>query len=619
LALAVFLSGCGRPQAPPEPPPNVLLVTVDTLRADRVGVLGGPAGLTPNIDRLAAQGARFLDATAHSSLTVPSHASILTGHWPSVHGVRDNAGFPVPDSLPTLAERLKARGYRTGAVVAAFVLGSSSGLARGFDRYVERFEMRGTHIPVSSLQRRGAEVALDAAAWLHEAATREAPFFLWVHFYDPHAPYDAPPAFAARFPGQPYNADVAAADWAIGDVVSALPAQSAARTVVVVTADHGESLDEHGEPEHGMFVYDSTLHVPLVIVAPGGTPGAAVSGQVRHVDLVPTILDLVGASVPGDLPGQSLVPWLQGGRRSDSPPSYAESWFGRLHFGWSELRSIRTGDWKYVAAPTRELYDLASDPGETRNLADERRALADRLAAELDTLAPAGRGRAAPAIDSATAERLRSLGYLGAGGGSWPGARTGADPKDEIGRYVTFVGRFYRALAELDAGRAAIASREFLALARDNPASFEAHHYAGRALFAEKRHRAALEELELAAGLSPGLAAAQFDASRVEAALGRFEDARRRLDRALALEPASFYGQMVRGEVEKTAGNDPAARDAFERALALNPGMSLAHYELGQLAEARSDLDQARQHYEQAVAGDDDFAEARRALDRLRR
>jgi arylsulfatase A-like enzyme len=593
-----------------------VVVTVDTLRADRVGVLGGPSDITPHIDRLAARGTRFLDATAHSSLTVPSHASILTGQWPFAHGVRDNAGFAVPDSMPTLAERLKARGFRTGAVVAAFVLGSSTGLARGFDRYVERFEMRGAQISLSSLERRGTEVAHDAAAWIGEATLSPSPFFLWVHLYDPHAPYDAPPAFASRFPDQPYNAEVAAADWAVGDVISALPAQAAARTLVVLTSDHGESLDEHGEPEHGMFVYDSTLHVPLVIVAPGGPSGVAVTGQVRHIDLVPTILDLVGAEVPSDLPGQSLAPLVRGGVQSDAPPSYAESWFGRLHFGWSDVRSIRTGDWKFVAAPRRELYDLARDPGETTNVADSRSALADRLAAELDALAPDGRAVAVPAIDTATAERLRSLGYLGAGARS-PG-RTGADPKDEIAGYVAFVERFHQARRQLESGRAAAAARAFLALARDHPTSFEAHHYAGRALFAEQRYRAALDEIEVAAGLSPGSAAARFDAARVEAAMGRFEDARRRLDQALALEPSSFYGQLVQGEVEKSAGNHEAARAAFERALARNPGMSLAHYQLGQLAEARRDVGQARRHYEEAIAGDEDFVEARRALERLR-
>jgi arylsulfatase A-like enzyme/Flp pilus assembly protein TadD len=597
--------------------PNVLLVTIDTLRADRVGAFGGPQGLTPVVDGLAARGARFLDATAHSSLTVPSHASILTGRWPAVHGVRDNAGFVLAPSVPTLAERLKARGFRTGAVVASVVLASSAGLGRGFDRYVDRFDTRGLDVTQARLQRRGAEVARDAADWIREAAAGPAPFFLWAHFYDPHAPYDAPPAFAARFAGQPYNAEVAAADWALGDVIAALPADAAARTIIVVTADHGESLDEHGEPEHGMFVYDATLRVPFVIVAPGQPAGVTVTAQVRHVDLVPTILDFVGDRLTSELSGRSLRPYVAGEQPSDVPPSYAESWFGRLHFGWSELRSIRTGDWKYIAAPRRELYDLARDPGETTNLAPARAALADRLAVELEKLAPATRIDAPPAVDAATADRLRSLGYLGAGG---PGStiRTNADPKDEIAGYVIFVERFQRALRALEENRAAAAAQQFLALARDRPTSFEAHHYAGRALFSAGRYRAALAELEVAIGLNRGYAGAWFDAARAAAALGRFDDARRRLNGALVLEPRSFYGQMVRGEIEKAGGNSDAARAAFERALELNPGMSLAHFQLGQLAEARADVTAARRHYESAVAGDEGFVEARRALDRLR-
>jgi tetratricopeptide (TPR) repeat protein len=367
-----------------------------------------------------------------------------------------------------------------------------------------------------------------------------------------------------------------------------------------------------------MFVYDATLHVPLVIVAPGHPANVRVTPQVRHIDLVPTILDLAGAGTPADLPGRSVRPFVEGKTLSETPPSYAESWFGRLHFGWSELRSIRTGDWKYVAAPRHELYDLARDPRETRNLAVERAAVANRLAGELEELAPSSRAVPSPTVDSLTAERLRSLGYVGAGGTSSP-ARPGADPKDEIGGYVRFVDRFYRALDEHEAGRASEAARQFLALARDNPASFEAHHYAGRALFVLGRYQASLDQLEVAAALSPRFAAAQFDAARTEAAMGRYEDARRRLAGALALEPASFYGQLMRGEVEKASGNHDAAREAFERALELNPGMSLANYRLGELAEARTDLDRAREHYERAIEGDEDFVEARRALERLRR
>jgi tetratricopeptide (TPR) repeat protein len=270
---------------------------------------------------------------------------------------------------------------------------------------------------------------------------------------------------------------------------------------------------------------------------------------------------------------------------------------------------VRTGDWKYVAAPTRELYDLARDPDETRNLAGERPQLADRLAAELETLAPESSGTpvAAP-VDAATLERLRSLGYLGTGGGRGPASsEAGADPKDRIADYVTFVQDFHRAQADFDAGRLDRAARGFLALARRNPTSYEAHQYAGRALFALGRHRAALAEYEVTIGLNPEFAAGHFDAARAEAALGSFDPARARLARGLALEPDSFYGQMVRGFVDKSAGDLDGARASFERALELNPGMALAHFELGELAEARGDRGGAVGHYESALASDEDF------------
>ncbi|HET7617426.1 MAG TPA: sulfatase-like hydrolase/transferase [Vicinamibacterales bacterium] len=623
--------------------PSVILVTIDTLRADRVGGTGRLAGLTPHLDRLAARGVKFAEAFTDVPLTFPAHVSIMTGLYPSRHGARDNGSFVLgPDAL-TLAERLHDAGYHTAAFVASYVLARSFGLNQGFDDYVDRVEVAGSRYAFSDLQRRGAEVAGDALAWVTRAAAADdRPIFLWMHLYDPHTPYEAPKAFADRFPGAPYNAEVAAADWAAGYLLDGLPPRVRDNALVIVTGDHGESLGEHGEPEHGIFLYDATLHVPLIIAGAGWPAGRTVTEQVRHIDLVPTVLDVLGLPHDADLPGVSLRPLAEGrdtrsgaGRgapasdepgsgaeprlRLDAPLSYAESWFQRLHFGWSELRAVRSGDWKFIAAPHPELYDLKHDPGEAHNLIRERPAVASRLAGELDRIGrPSERALAAEhKMDAATVERLRSLGYLGGGGGTLSGG-TGDDPKDRMADYVAFVGTFYAALADLEQGRAPDALSGFRDLARRFPESFEAHQYAGRALATLGRRREALSEYEVAIGLNPTFAAVYFDAARVEAALGSMDAARARLARGFAIEPESFYGYFVKGLVEDAAGDTSASRQAFERAVALNPGLAPAHLELGRLAEQSGDRTAALGHYRAALAADPGLRAAREAEARLR-
>src|SRR5438093_1324724 len=392
-------------------PRDLILVTIDTLRADRVGVEGGPHDVTPTLDELGRQGAVFLDATAHAPLTVPSHASILTGRYPTVHGVHDNAGFMLSDRVPTLAVMLHDAGYHTAAFVSSFVLRGSTGLARGFEAYNDRFEGMGrSHVTVSSLERRAPEVAREAARWI---ASAPRPFFLWVHFYDPHAPYDPPPAFAAKFSGRPYDGEVAAADFGVSLVVGALSPERRADTVVVVTGDHGESLGEHGESEHGILLYDATLHVPLIMRGPGVPAGLRVNRQVRHVDVLPTIAGLVGVAAPPGIDGVDLMPQLTGSAR-EGPVSYAESRFGELHFGWRPLHSLRDGTWKYIDGPEPELFQLTADRGERENRRGARADTAAGMARVLDDLARRADAStpATPAANADAAERLRSLGYV---------------------------------------------------------------------------------------------------------------------------------------------------------------------------------------------------------------
>jgi len=633
-------------RVPPAAKRDVILITIDTLRADRVGA----PGVTPALDALARDGALFLDATAHAPLTLPSHTSILTGRYPTSHGVHDNSGFALGDSVPTLATILHGAGYHTAAFVASFVLRGPTGLARGFDVYDDRFEGMGrSHQTTTGLQRRAHEVARAAGTWL---ATAPRPYFLWVHFYDPHAPYDAPPAFAAKFPGKPYDAEVATADFGVSTLLTALPPDRRADTLVVVTGDHGESLGEHGESEHGILLYDATLHVPLIVRGPGIPAGARVQQQVRHVDLLPTIAGLVGVSAPPGIDGVDLLPLRSSSEghqvplrstsaahpqdvrsTSDAHPSYAESRFGELHFGWTPLHSLRDGTWKYIDGPDPELFQLTADPGERDNRRAARAETATGMARALEQLARRGETATAgaPAANSDVAERLRSLGYvtgrqtLGQAGQAGRAGQAGGadggdgDPKHEIVRYERYVNTFNDGLVQLESGSVRQAEATFRRLAREFPLAFEPHQYVARALAARRAFDDAVAELDVAIRLSPREAVLYFDQARTLADGAQFDRALSRVAEGRRLEPASYNGALTEGLVARAAGQTDRAERAFQEAIHLNPALALAHLELGRIAEARGDRATARREYQAAADGDAALAAAREALDRISR
>jgi len=607
---------------------SLILVTVDTLRADHVGVLAGGSAtgeVTPALDALGRSGAVFLDATAHAPLTLPSHASILTGRYPPAHGVHDNGGFRLAADVPTLATALHDAGFQTAAFVSSFVLRASAGLSRGFDRYDDRFEGAGrAHQTASELERRGPETAREAARWLAKAPPR---FFLWVHFYDPHAPYDPPPAFAARFPGRPYDGEVATADLALSVLVNALASDRRADTLIVVTGDHGESLGEHGESEHGILLYDATLHVPLVMNGPGIAAGIRIGRQVRHVDLVPTLAELLSVKPPSTLDGVSLVPVLARSATSagahEPPASYAESRFGELHFGWSPLRSIRDGTWKYIESPAPRLFQLSADPAELDNRRDARPDTAAGMARVLAAMSARGDSAtgARPAADADASERMRSLGYVSgrvALGSATSGGSGGEDPNQEIARYEAYVKAFNEGLANLEQGQLRAAEASFRRLARDYPLAFEAHQYLGRALAARGAFVNAAAEYDVAIGLSPQEPALYFDAARALADAAQFDRAFALTAEGRRLEPSSYFGALTEGLVARAAGQTDRAERALHEAVTLNPTLSVAHLELGRIAESRRDLDGARREYQHALDGDETLAAAREGLVRLR-
>ncbi|HET7294083.1 MAG TPA: sulfatase-like hydrolase/transferase [Vicinamibacteria bacterium] len=623
--------------------PNVLLITIDTLRADAVGAYGASRASTPMLDRLAAGGVRFDNAHAHNVVTLPSIANILSGRYPHEHGVRDNSGFRFPAGSPTLATLLKERGYRTGAFVSAFPLASRFGLGRGFDVYDDSFVDRETRPAFLLQERRAPETVALAQRFM--AQSRE-PFLCWVHLYEPHFPYEPPEPFASRFLDAPYLGEVAAADAALAPLLAPLlEAGASGRTLVVFTADHGESLGEHGESTHGIFAYEATLRVPLVLYQPSSVAPRVVIAPVRHVDLVPTILDALDLPVPAGLPGRSLVP-LATGRPLDPAPSYFEALSGRLNRGWAPLHGVLHGGLKYIDLPVAELYDLASDPHETRNLAPSPRL--EPMKVLLAPFRSADPGPARGRESRETEERLRSLGYIGGGPIKTKERFTeDDDPKRLIGLdgiLQEVVSLYFSG----DIGAALARCRELVRLRPDMALSLlhlahlerESGHLDAavaalrKALAADAENATAASLLgayltqagraeEAAALLEPYAQRDQpdldvlFAQGLALAQLGRHAQALAVLERARDLDPANAMVLVHIGTVHLMARDGGRARSAFEAAVAMNPMIARGHSSLAVVAAEEGRVEEALGHFGRALELDPKESEPLLALGSL--
>jgi len=440
---------------------DVLLITVDTLRADSLGFAGNRRAATPVLDRLAAEGRVFTAAHAHNVVTLPSHTNILTGRLPFEHGVRDNAGFVLPSSIPTAGTLLQQAGFATAAVVGAFPLDGRFGLERGFDLYDDRYPEGSQGSDFRLVERRGDEVVRLARAWWTEHAGERR--FLWIHLFDPHAPYEPPEPWASRFRDDPYLGEVAATDAFLAPLLE--PILDDESTLVVFTSDHGEALGDHGELTHGLFAYESTLRIPLVVRSPGMAP-LVTDWPARHIDILPTLLAGAGAPVPDDLPGRSLLGPLD---ETDKPvTTYFEALSANLNRGWAPLRGVIEDGDKLISLPLPELYDLRADPAETTNLLEgesrEARQRARTLRAELpeaDTVERSSTG----ATDAAA---LRSLGYLSGSAARKESYTAADDPKNLIGvdrQIFRFIDLYQRGQldAATDAARAIVESQPRMA------------------------------------------------------------------------------------------------------------------------------------------------------------
>ncbi len=604
LALLLFDAACGQPgpATPGYPGANVVLVTIDTLRADRLGSYGYAAADTPRLDALAVEGVRFDQAVSPMPMTLPSHTSIMTGLDPYQHGVRDNADFEIDEEIELLAESFDAAGYDTAAFIAAYVLHSRWGLSPGFDHYDDTGINRVADVGgAGRAERRGDEVIDVALPWLRQQ--RDAPFFSWIHLYDPHAPYEAPDPWGARFADEPYDGEVAYTDSLIGELVDGLAdAGLLQNTILMVTADHGEDLEDHGEPGHGIFLYDSVVRVPLILRLPDTTAaGTVVEQQVRLVDIGPTLLDLTDLPIPAGIKGETMSAFLVGAGASRT--AYSETMYPRWHFGWQELYALRKDGFKFILAPEPELYDLTADPGELVNLADTDTDVADALEDELASLEAdvddSARGDAA----GEAAQRLRALGYIGTapadlGDGPLP------DPKDKI--------EIYRLLVEGDSlmseERFDEAIELYESIVEQDDRIVDAHYQLGTARRLTDDYVGAEASLLDALALRPDYEAALADLGVVHRRLEDPEQARADFEAVLTLDPRNTNAHFNLGEMSLEEGDPAAALRHFDRVIELYDDVVAPRFSAGVASYDLGDYRRAHDEFEYVAATAPDFA-----------
>jgi len=652
--------------------PNIILITIDTLRADYLGCYGNTRIPTPNLDALAAQGTIFDRAYCQAPMTPPSHASILTGTYPPTHGVRDFTSSGLRAGFPTLASILKRSGYNTAAFVSAYVLDSVWGFNQGFDYYYDHFEPKEFQgVNPGNVQRKAGETITLANDWLSKKP--RTPYFLWVHLFDPHHDYNPPEPFHSRYASDLYGGEVAYADHELGRLFDALRANGDwDRSLIVAVSDHGEGRGEHEEYEHGFFLYDATLRIPLIVKLPKGATKQAprIRDVVASVDIAPTIVQVAQAQADRQVPmqGRGLLAQVLGKGGASASIAYGETLYPRTTFGWSELAAFVEGNFKYIEAPSPELYDLVADPEEQSNLYATRRAMADGLRQKLNLARSrmANQTGAASSTDSERIEALRALGYVAVSvpikqGPGQPGL---ADPKDKIGQF----NKVLLALQATDAGALSKSSALLGEVIREEPGLFIAHYSLGVNKLKSGEFQAALEDFERARDLNPSFELTELNRATALARLGRGDEAAAILQalvkenparlnprRQLALlytrqkkyeEAISIYRDILRerpgdahavkslGITEVDAGRYAEGSASLESAINLGAAdaltynsLGIAQTNLGNIADAvasyrkalsiKSDYHQARLNLSFALLKAGDTVEARQEFDRL--
>ena len=629
--------------------PNVILITIDTLRADYLGCYGNTRIPTPNLDALAAQGTLFERAYCQAPMTPPSHASILTGTYPPTHGVRDFTSSGLRPGFPTLASILKKVGYNTAAFVSAYVLDSVWGFNQGFDFYYDRFEAREFQgVNPGNVQRKAGETITLVIDWLGKKP--RSPYFLWVHLFDPHHDYNPPEPFHSRYASDLYGGEVAYADHELGRLFDVLKKSGDwDHSLIVAVSDHGEGRGQHDEYEHGFFLYESTMHIPLIVKLPNGSGEQARQNAdlVASVDIAPTVLQLVRASSDPKVPmqGRGLLGQIMGKRGVQASIAYAETLYPRNTFGWSDLTAWIEGNFKFIEAPRAELYDLAADPDEEVNLYVSRRALANGLRQKLNQF----KQRVASTQDAGTQggdseriEALRALGYVAVAVPLKQSGQSGLpDPKDK----VQLFNKILLALQASDAGALDKSNALLTEAVREEPSLFIAHYQLGINSRKAGDNQGALDHFDQARALNPSFELTELNRATVLAHLGRSEEAVGILkglvkDNPSGLNPrrllAMLYSrqknyeaaiEIYRGILSERpndgqamkfmgialvdAGNYRDGFDTLQRAILLGGGDALAYNSLGIAQSNLGRVSDAVGSYRKALSIKNDYHQAR--------
>ena len=587
---------------------NIVLFTIDTLRADHLECYGYDRVKTPNINRLASEGILFEHNIVQTPLTLPSHSSIFTGTHPLYHGIRDNGGFYLDEKHITLAEALKTNGYSTGAFVGAFVLDSRWGLDQGFDYYYDNFDLtKYKSISLDSVQRRGDEVLVEAFKWLEK--NYQDKFFAWIHLYDPHTPYNPPEPYKTQYKGSRsglYDGEIAYVDLLMGDFRNFMEEKNLLdKTLIIFTGDHGESLGEHKESAHGFFIYDSDIRVPLIIRFPENKfQGSVITNQVRSIDIMPTILNILGGRSPESVQGESMLPLILGKQGGEALSAYSETYWPRYHYGWSELKSLRKGQYKFIDAPKPELYDILEDPGELNNLVNKNAALAHEMKRELEALidrySAEGIEEAGPkTIDNDSLVKLQALGYIGSfrASSKQKGEKL-ADPKDRIELYNEIkVAQFLVTEEKMDK-----AEKKIKNILNKDPSVLEARYILGNIYSKQKKYDEAIEEYKKALEVDPEYYESIFGIALAYKKSGKYDEAIVGFKRLIDIDPKDTKPLLHLGDIYEVQGELDKAMRYLKSAVTIDPEAPVFHNNLGAVYLKREMLDEAENEIKTALS-----------------
>jgi arylsulfatase A-like enzyme/Tfp pilus assembly protein PilF len=591
LALALAAAaGCRQSRVGTFGGAPVVIISIDTLRADHLSAYGYTSGRTPVLDAFAQEAVVFDAIYSQAPTTLPSHASLLTGLLPPRTGVRDNIGYALDAAHPTLASRFKRAGYRTGGAVSAYVLRSQAGLGQGFEFFDDALEIGGPTESVGAIQRDGAVAVASLSRWVTDHA--DGAFFAFLHLYEPHTPYAPPPAY--RSLASPYDGEIAYADELVGRFLGRLKALGAYdKAVIAVVSDHGEGLGDHGEAEHGMFLYREALHVPLLLRLPGGLRGGTrPTGTAGLVDLSATFLDLTGLRAD-DLDGVSLRPAIEG-RDEGSRRVYSETLYPRLHFGWADLYAATEGRLRYIHAPRPELFDLGQDPAEKKNLVASRASEVASMRAWVER--HRGEVKSPDDVPPDVLQKLQALGYVGVGGGVVAAEGDLPDPKDKIGAYEDF----RRAITLHHEKRDAEAIEQLEEVLADNPRIVDAWELLGTTLLRDGRSAEGLKALDQVLEIDPTRASTHLALARYYALERKPQLARKHAE--LAIEKSPGQGYEVLAQIMMDLRQPALAEEFARRSLAKDDQSTMSHFVLGVLAQQKGRYDEALAAFRRAEA-----------------